>query len=1010
MTTPTTRDARETQRQRPGLRFGFGARIFLALVGTVILLVGTSLWIVRRETRTQVEWLVNQTTDRATQALAEVEQLRNETLEPLAGRFVSGVRFQAAMDAAMEENDPAVLIDAARYEIELSALDEGLVSFTDMQGTPLATFIDGEVVDGVGARDPDPLVRAILGNGELSVAGYRFVGDRLYSVQVYMLDFFGRPLGTLTLGFPADDELARRLGEVAGTEVCFLVGDRCVAATPALDDPSLRRRAVDAAAAAAPVTTEWGGRRWALTPLPLPGGEDAGVVQVLGVALDEVLVPFDRIRRIERLAGFGALLLAVLLGLALSRRLTSPVRTLVAATDRVRKGEYDFHVEVASRDEMGDLAAAFNEMLGDLALKERYRGVLDKVVSRNIAEEMLRGEIRLGGETREVTTLFADVRGFTSLSEGMEPQQIIAMLNDWFDQATRLVEASGGVVDKFLGDGLMAIFGAPIRQEDHALRAVEAALRMRQGAEELNREREARGGPPLRVGFGIATGLVVAGNAGSQTRLNYTVMGEPVNLAARLCAEAGPGEILVSPAVVEAVRAAGGSPDVVREPPRRVKGVSRPVEPWRVEGLATTPAGRLASLALAAALISGLLLGSPRSAPAQVVAIDPPTLAELGVGYISPDGFFQLHPSGRLDVEGFVPGEQPPWLIAETEPFASGRLRLFLDAFLGEAFYATTELRVDRGQEPSTGSLTARIQQAFLRVRLWAPASVHVQAGRFTTPFGNYAARRHTEADPFIRPPLHHDHRMVMSNQRVPAAVDGFLGWKDEPDSRLMGLPAVWGTPYPTGIMLLAAGGDLDLRLALVNSAPASEPDQWRPGADFENVIVAHAGYQLRPELHVAASYSQGPYIRRGVADPTAPAGTPVDETRFRSFNQILTSLEATFTRGMTELRGGLALDRWEVPNVDETVTDLSWFLEGKLKSRWGVFGAARFGAMHFSQLTRSTGEKEAWDYPLQRLQVAAGYRLGRNLELRGEYLINRSSEAPQLDTGLASAQLWWRF
>jgi class 3 adenylate cyclase len=453
-------------------------------------------------------------------------------------------------------------------------------------------------------------VRAILDEGDVFATGYRLFQGRPYSAHTYFLDFFGRPLGTLTLGLAIDDELARRLGDVVGTEVCFVVEGRCVAGTPAADDEMRDRLAAGADAAPAPgarrmeqgdtetgapgtpvasvgdlVTTRWNGRRWALVTAPLPGGEGAGIIQVLGVPLDPVLAPFDRVRAVQRWAGLGALTLATLLGLLISRGLVRPVRTLVAATDRVRAGDYEFRVDVPSRDEMGQLADAFNEMLGDLALKERYRGVLDKVVSRDVAEEMLRGEIRLGGETREVTALFADVRGFTSLSEGLGSQQVITLLNEWFDRAAGVVEAEGGVVDKFLGDGVMAIFGAPMSQDDHPVRAVRAALGMRERVEVLNREREARSRPPVLVGIGVASGPVVAGNMGSQNRLNYTVLGEAVNLAARLCGEAGPGEILVSPATREAVENAGAHLEGEEEEARQVKGVSRPVKPWRVERL-----------------------------------------------------------------------------------------------------------------------------------------------------------------------------------------------------------------------------------------------------------------------------------------------------------------------------------------------------------------------------------------------------------------------------------------
>lgn len=591
-------------------RLGFGAKILLALVGTVVFLTGTSLWVVGHQTRTQVQEVVERTAQRAGDVLSEVEDLRFELFEPVVAQFAFAPRALSLLARSLDEDDFMEFAGELHYELELRAVDRGLLVVTDMQGRPVVTYLDRELVHEPGSPGPeagatDPLVRAILEEGEAFATGYRLFQGRAYSAHTYFLDFFGRPLGTLTLGLAIDDELARRLGDVVGAEVCFVVQGRCVAGTPAPGDEVRDRLAAGAQAVPAPearprdegdaeapgaavgdpVTTRWNGGRWALVAAPLPGGEGAGIVQVLGVPLDPVLAPFDRVRAVQRWAGLGALTLAALLGFLISSGLVRPIRTLVAATDRVRAGDYDFRVEVSSRDEMGQLADAFNGMLGDLALKERYKGVLDKVVSRDVAEEMLRGEIRLGGETREVTALFADVRGFTSLSEGLGSQQVITLLNEWFDRAAGVVEAEGGVVDKFLGDGVMAIFGAPMSQDDHPVRAVRAALGMRERMEGLNREREARSRPPVLVGIGVASGPVVAGNLGSQNRLNYTVLGEAVNLAARLCGEAGPGEILVSPATREAVENAGMHLEGEEEEARQVKGVSRPVKPWRVERL-----------------------------------------------------------------------------------------------------------------------------------------------------------------------------------------------------------------------------------------------------------------------------------------------------------------------------------------------------------------------------------------------------------------------------------------
>jgi len=217
-----------------------------------------------------------------------------------------------------------------------------------------------------------------------------------------------------------------------------------------------------------------------------------------------------------------------------------------------------------------------------LFLKEKYRSVLDKAVSPEIAAEMLKGDLFPGGENRMVTVLFADIRGFTTITKGMDPRDVITMLNDYLEGASAAIETEGGVVDKYAGDQIMAIFGAPVSHSDDAPRAVRAALRMQETIRSLSESRRAAGKPEITMGIGINTGLAVAGNMGSRTRLNYTVLGESVNLAARLCSMAAAGQILISAATLEAV---GPVLDAQALDPVTFRGWSDPVGVWLVKGL-----------------------------------------------------------------------------------------------------------------------------------------------------------------------------------------------------------------------------------------------------------------------------------------------------------------------------------------------------------------------------------------------------------------------------------------
>ncbi len=239
--------------------------------------------------------------------------------------------------------------------------------------------------------------------------------------------------------------------------------------------------------------------------------------------------------------GLVALAAALALILFISKGLTRPLLDLVRGTEEVRKGNFDVRVPVRSGDEVGRLTESFNEMAEGLKLNRKYQRLLSQVADRLVAEQLMSIEASLGGELREVSVLFCDIRGFTSLTAGMPPAEVIALLNEHMTALTTLVHEHGGVVDKFVGDMIMALFGAPSAFGDDAVRAAQCGLRMILRRDELNE----RGRWNFQVGIGIATGSVIAGCMGSEERLDYTVLGERVNLASRLCGQAAPGEVLI---------------------------------------------------------------------------------------------------------------------------------------------------------------------------------------------------------------------------------------------------------------------------------------------------------------------------------------------------------------------------------------------------------------------------------------------------------------------------------
>ncbi|MCL4515608.1 MAG: CHASE2 domain-containing protein, partial [Firmicutes bacterium] len=213
--------------------------------------------------------------------------------------------------------------------------------------------------------------------------------------------------------------------------------------------------------------------------------------------------------------------------------------------------------------------------------KRRLREQFSRYVSPQAAAEILAHPegLALAGQKRQVTILFADIRGFTGYAEKAEPTEVVALLNRYLDRMTSAVLANRGCLDKFIGDAVMAVFGAPVPGGDHAREALKAALDMREGIRRLREELASEGRMPLEIGIGIHTGEAVVGNVGSQARTEYTTIGDAVNVAARLEGQAGPGQILVSESTrrsLPAVFAAG----LAFEPlgPVAIKGKTLPVE------------------------------------------------------------------------------------------------------------------------------------------------------------------------------------------------------------------------------------------------------------------------------------------------------------------------------------------------------------------------------------------------------------------------------------------------
>ncbi len=286
--------------------------------------------------------------------------------------------------------------------------------------------------------------------------------------------------------------------------------------------------------------------------------------------------------------GLTVLVLAIFILHYLARRITHPITKLALATNDIAEGRLD-EVEIpipseSDTDEVASLCRSFEHMVKGLKEKEKVKAVLNKVVSQEIAQEILKGNIHLGGEEKKVTILFADIRSFTKMTQNMSPMEVIDLLNGCMTKISYFVDQHGGVIDKYVGDEAMALFGAPVESADSAYKAVISAIGMVEALRKWNEQRTKHGLPPVEMGIGIHTGNVLAGNMGAENRLNYTVLGSNVNLASRLCSAANGMEILISESTLK-------EPNVAEKilyeevPPMILKGFDMPVVVYRVKGI-----------------------------------------------------------------------------------------------------------------------------------------------------------------------------------------------------------------------------------------------------------------------------------------------------------------------------------------------------------------------------------------------------------------------------------------
>ncbi|MFL5311313.1 MAG: adenylate/guanylate cyclase domain-containing protein [Myxococcales bacterium] len=462
------------------------------------------------------------------------------------GTFVNGKRIFGP--TRLKDGDE-VLIGISKMEFRLGAADEGNAEIVQMQpaGAPLEGIVARVTAKANFAPvDQVPDVQQLKRDYERLRIGHEFsryvrlerdLGELLSRILSIAFDLIPADSGVILLRDPATQELViQSMRQRKPGQGKVLVSDTLLKQVQATHQGVLTSDAIsDERFASSQSIIALGVRSAMAVPL-LSGDEVKGIM-----FLDSR----------ERVAAFTTKDLEVL--------------TAIAA--------------------QASVALENSEYARALEREAEQRAQLSRFLSPALVEQAARGALELakGGQLTELTILFSDIRGFTSMSEKLPAQEVVQVLNDYFELMVDVLFEHGGILDKFIGDALMGLWGAPVRRPDDATRAVHAAVQMQAKLKEFNADRVADGKQPLQIGIGLHTGQVVVGNMGSSKALSYTAIGDGVNLASRLCGVAREEMIVIS----EACAAKAGKDRFVLEglPPAKVKNREAPVQIWSVKGL-----------------------------------------------------------------------------------------------------------------------------------------------------------------------------------------------------------------------------------------------------------------------------------------------------------------------------------------------------------------------------------------------------------------------------------------
>ena len=487
-----------------------------AIVGAVLRSRGAE-----RDMLGQVERRVNGTNRRFGEELDESQANARLALS-LAEHAVRFQQALAAHDVAGADRMVTLIAEAYTGRVVLAS---------DARGVVLASAGAGRGPASLGPESSPAFANLLSGRPLADMIEVQFTDGPGYAiVSAAPVREGDAQVGAIALLTPITASYLEYLEPKLNADLSLRVNEKVVAACADHPAPDLESHADTA------VLKEVGGKVFALKTFR-PEKLQHPDMEVEITASRDVTELRDQVRKELRLhLGWLGVVLVVVLALALrfASRMGGTVRSISEAAGKVKGGTYVNVPVLRSGDELESLARDFNGMVEGLRERDRLRETFGRYVTRQVADHLLKGNVSLGGELVPVTILFSDIRSFTTISESMEPRALLDFLNVYFTGMVESVMRYQGVVDKFIGDAIMAVFGAPVPHPDDPLNAVKAALDMRARLETLNVGFRERGLPELRTGIGLHSGQVIAGNMGHAERMEYTVIGDAVNLASRL--------------------------------------------------------------------------------------------------------------------------------------------------------------------------------------------------------------------------------------------------------------------------------------------------------------------------------------------------------------------------------------------------------------------------------------------------------------------------------------------